>query len=162
LTFVRIPEILLPDLKQQINSVKKLHLKDIEADYSGVFMFNAIEKKYNLKVTRQSAGRELPWQWVIPAKELTYVPEKKEFRRSHLHITHVQKAIKSAVNRVQLTKRATTHTFQHSFASHLLMANYDIRTIQHMLDHSDVITTMIYTQTVPSQTIKELKSPLDL
>ena len=150
-----LPEILLQELKQQVESVKKLHIKDIDAAYAGVFMFNAIERKY------KSAGREFPWQWLFPAKELTWVAEKKEFRRSHLHITHVQKAIKSAVNRAQLSKRATAHTFRHSFASHLLQENYDIRTIQQMLGHSDVRTTMIYTHTVPSQTKKELKSPLD-
>ena len=150
-----LPETLVPDLKQQVNSTKKLHIKDLDDDYAGVFMFNAIEKKY------RNAGRELHWQWLFPAKELTYVSEKKEFRRSHLHITHVQKAIKSAVNRVQLTKRATAHTFRHSFASHLLQANYDIQTIQELLGHSDVRTTMIYTHTVQSRTIKESKSPLD-
>ena len=75
---------------------------------------------------------------------------------------HVQKAVKSVVNRLQLNKRATPHTFRHSFASHLLQANYDIRTIQELLGHSDVRTTMIYTHTVKSKTLKEIKSPLDL
>jgi len=88
-----LPEILLPDLKKQVNSVKKLHLRDIEADYSGVFMFNAIERKY------KNAGKEFHWQWLFPAKELTFVAEKEEYRRSHLHNRHVQKAIKSAVKR---------------------------------------------------------------
>ena len=106
-------------------------------------------------------AKEFNWQWLFPARELTYVSETKEYRRAHLHNRHVQKAIKSVVNRAQLTKRATPHTFRHSFASHLLQANYDIRTIQQMLGHSDVRTTMIYRQTVPSQTKKELKSPLD-
>ena len=124
-------------------------------------MFNAMGKKFNLKVTRKNAAKEFPWQWLFPAKELTYVAETGEYRRSHLHDRHVQKAIKSAVNRVQLTKRATPHTFRHSFASHLLQENYDIRTIQQLLGHSDVRTTMIYTHTVPSQTRKDLKSPLD-
>ena len=150
-----LPETLLFDLEQQVDTVRKLHLKDIDDDYAGVFMFNAIEKKY------KNACKEFHWQWLFPAKELTYVPEKKEMRRSHLHVRHVQKAIKSAVNRSQLTKRATAHTFRHSFASHLLQANYDIRTIQKLLGHSDVRTTMIYTHTVQSRTIKESKSPLD-
>ncbi|MEN8212320.1 MAG: integron integrase [Thermodesulfobacteriota bacterium] len=150
-----LPAVILSDLKKQVNVVKRVHLNDLDDDYAGVFMFNAMEKK------SKNAGKEFPWQWLFPAKELTYVAEAGEYRRSHLHDRHVQKAIKSAVNRVQLTKRATAHTFRHSFASHLLQANYDIRTIQKMLGHSDVRTTMIYTHTVPSQTKKELKSPLD-
>ena len=82
-------------------------------------------------------------------------------KRHHLHETHVQKAIRGAVKRAKLMKRATAHTFRHSFASHLLQSNYDIRTIQELMGHSDIRTTMIYTKTVPSNTIKEAASPLD-
>ncbi len=151
-----LPETIMDELHEQVGVVKKQHLKDLENGYGGAFMFDTIEKKY------KNAGKEFHWQWFFPAKELTYVSEGEEFRRSHLHVRHVQKAVKGAVNRLQLTKRATPHTFRHSFASHLLQANYDIRTIQELLGHSDVRTTMIYTHTIQSKTIKESKSPLDL
>jgi len=151
-----LPETLISDLTAQIDVIKELHLQDLNDGYAGAFMFDAIEKKY------KNAGKEFNWQWFFPAKTLTYVPETKEFRRSHLHNRHVQKAIKAVVNRAQLTKRATAHTFRHSFASHLLQANYDIRTIQELLGHSNIRTTMIYTHTVKSRTVKESKSPLDL
>ncbi|MBW1967208.1 MAG: tyrosine-type recombinase/integrase, partial [Deltaproteobacteria bacterium] len=108
-------------------------------------LFDLLEKKY------KNAARELIWQWFFPAKTLTFVPDTKEYRRHHLHETHVQKAIRRAVRKAKICKRATAHTFRHSFASHLLQANYDIRTIQELLGHSDVRTTMIYPELCSSQ-----------
>jgi site-specific recombinase XerD len=87
--------------------------------------------------------------------------KSKEMKRYHLHPTHVQRALRQAVQKACLTKRVTAHTFRHSFASHLLQKKYDIYTIQELLGHSDVRTTMIYTHTVKSVTLKEVKSPLD-
>lgn len=146
---------ILPELQGHIEKLKILHQKDLEENYLGVFMPNSTGRKF------RNQAKDFAWQWLFPAKTLTLVPDEGDYRRYHLHETHVQKAIRSAVQRCQLTKRATAHTFRHSFASHLLQANYDIRTIQKMLGHTDVRTTMIYTNTVRSRTLHEQKSPLD-
>jgi integrase len=142
-------------LKNQLEVVSKLHDRDLSSGYSGVFLDHALEKKY------PGAAKDFIWQWFFPQKSLTPVPGTKELRRYHLHDSHVQEAIKAAARRAKLTKRVKSHTFRHSFATHLLQANYDIRTIQTLLGHADVRTTMIYTHCVPSRTIKEAKSPLD-
>jgi len=151
-----IPEIAEPELKAHMKRVYNLHQMDLAEKYDGAFMFDRLEVKY------KNAGKEFIWQWFFPAKALTYIKELKEHRLYHLHETHVQRAIKQAVGKTGLTKRATAHTFRHSYASHLLEANYDIRTIQELLGHSDIRTTMIYTHTVRSKTLKEAGSPLDL
>jgi len=152
---VPLPETILPDLRRHLESLKDLHQRDLARGYAGVFLVNALEQKY------KNAAREFIWQWFFTAKQLTYENEAGEYRRYHLHGTHVQKAIKEAVSKSRICKRASAHTFRHSFASHLLQANCDIRTIQELLGHSDVRTTMIYTHTIKSRTLKEAKSPLD-
>ena len=132
----------------------ELHQKNLDAGYAGAFVDGLLEKKY------KNIGKDLIWQWFFPAKTLTFVPDEGKYRRYHLHETHVNKAIQRAVRKAKILKRASSHTFRHSFATHLLQANYDILTIQEMLGHSDV-TTMIYTHTIKCQTVKEVKSTLD-
>lgn len=152
---VPLPHILIPSLKIHLEKVIALHKEDLAEGYDGVFMPNAMDR------ARKNAAKELVWQWFFPAKSLTFVPEENEHRRYHMHDTQYGKALRKAVQKASLTKRVTAHTFRHTFASHLLQANYDIRTIQQMLGHADVKTTMIYTHTVPSKTLKEQRSPLD-
>jgi integron integrase len=150
-----LPKILMPELQAQLERVANVHRADLAAGYSGTFLPNRFEQK------SKSAAKELAWQWFFPAAKLTRIPGTSERRRYHLHETVLQKALKTAVQAAAIPKRASAHTLRHSYASHLLQANYDIRTIQQLLGHSSVKTTMIYTHTVPSTTEKEAQSPLD-
>ena len=150
-----LPESILPQLKVQIEFVKDLHEKDLAAGYAGVFLDDAVERKF------PKAPTELLHQWFLPQKALTLVEETGELRRYHLHESVLQRALYVAVRKAKIPKRVTAHTFRHSYATHLLQANYDIRTIQTKLGHTSLKTTMVYTHCVPVRTVKEAKSPLD-
>jgi len=152
---VPLPGRALAEIRAQMEFVRRLHAQDLAAGYAGVFLPRQLEKKY------KNAAREFIWQWFFPAANLTWIAAARERRRYHLHDSHVQGAVKQAAARAGIPKRVSPHTFRHTFASHLLLANYDLQTIQRLLGHSDIKTTMIYLQTVPSVTLKEAKSPLD-
>jgi integrase len=138
---VPLPRSVLPAILAQLESVQRLHELDSENGYDGAFMPGALTRK------RRFASNEYIWQWLFPAPRLTLVPETGERRRYHLHETRVQKALRQAVRSAKIQKGVTAYTFRHSFASHLLRANDDIRTIQELVGHRDVRTTMIYTYT---------------
>ncbi len=152
---VPLPARALPEIREQLDRVRRLHAQDLAEGFAGVFLPRQLEKKY------KNAAREYIWQWFFPAPNLTFMREPREMRRYHLHESHVQGAVREAALRAGIPKRISPHTFRHTYASHLLLADYDLQTIQRLLGHTDIRTTMIYLQTVPSLTLKKAKSPLD-
>ncbi len=153
---IPLPESITSEIESHFKRLENLHKTDIAAEYDGTFIDESIERK------SKNCAKEFSHQWFFPAKNLTVVKDKKEIRRYHLHETNFQKQIKRAIGEAQITKRASSHTLRHSFASHLLLAGYDITTVQKLLGHSDVKTTMIYLQTVNLLQPKKLRSPLDI
>lgn len=149
-----LPEKVRPALKEHLEHVKRLHECDLSKGFGRVYLPYALARKY------KNANREWGWQYIFPAKSLSIDPRSAEKRRHHIHVSSIQKAVKYAVRIAGINKPVTCHTLRHSFATHLLEDGYDIRTIQELLGHKDVSTTMIYTH-VLNKGGQAVRSPLD-
>ena len=152
---VPIPRRLVEALQNQIEKVKRLHAEDMEEGFGAVYLPDALARKY------PKAEQELKWQYVFPSSKVSTDPRSGKVRRHHVHENGLQKYIKQASEQAGINKKVNCHALRHSFATHLLENGYDIRTVQELLGHADVSTTMIYTHVLnkPGVTVT---SPLDV
>ncbi len=137
--FTTFPESIIPQLSEHLQRVRLIHEKDLADGFGEVFLPGALDRKYS------NAAKEWGWQYVFPSGRLSIDPRSGKKRRHHIDPSSINKAIKTAVRKAGIVKRVSAHTFRHCFATHLLQRGTDIRTIQSLLGHKDVSTTMIYT-----------------
>lgn len=148
------PDQIKQALKDHLNFVKNQHVSDLERGYGTVYLPNALSRKY------RNAETEWGWQYVFPSKTISTDPRSGIKRRHHMHVSSLQKAVKAAVRKAGINKQVSCHTLRHSFATHLLQDGYDIRTMQELLGHKNIQTTMIYTH-VLNKGGHAVISPLD-
>lgn len=150
-----MPDSLIQPLQRQLERVRLLHEEDLAAGFGSVYLPNVLDHKY------PNAATELTWQYIFPAPKCSLDPRSPGImRRHHLEPSGLQRSVKDAARKTGIHKRVTCHTFRHSFATHLLQNGYDIRTVQELLGHKDVRTTMIYTHVLQRGGLA-VKSPLD-
>jgi integron integrase len=149
-----LPDTITADLKRQMERARILHEQDLAEGYGEVYLPDALQRKY------PNAARDLLWQYIFPAAKRALDPRSGVERRHHLDETALQRTVKQATQKAGVHKRVSCHTFRHSFATHLLQNGYDIRTVQELLGHKDVRTTMIYTHVLQRGGLA-VKSPLD-
>lgn len=149
-----LPERLCQPLQAHLTRVKELHRQDVAQGGGAVFLPSALQRKY------PNAARQWIWQYAFPADKISLDPRSGEKRRHHMGEKNLQNAVKHAIRAAGVVKAASCHTFRHSFATHLLESGYDIRTVQELLGHKDLATTMIYTH-VCNKPGLNIRSPLD-
>ncbi len=149
-----LPASIAEELKIHLQSVKLLHQQDLQKGFGSVYLPFALESKY------PHASREWVWQFIFPSDRISQDPRSQIIRRHHLHESGLQKALKQGARKAGVEKRVGCHTFRHSFATHLLQNNYDIRTVQELLEHKNVKITMIYTH-VLNRGGQGVRSPLN-
>jgi integron integrase len=150
-----LPERFAAPLQKHLVQVKAIYEQDLAQGTAGVYLWPALERKF------PNAGKEWIWQYVFPAKSLSVDPRSGKVRRHHINETLIQKAVKEAAMQAAINKKVSCHTLRHSFATHLLEARYDIRTVQELLGHANVVTTMVYTHVLNRPGLS-VKSPADI